>query len=203
MTSDTSRKRALKKELGSLLSGIGGITTFEFGIRNSEFGIIGARKGDPDLVARCPRLGLTKSEYGMSDRQSNQDVSYSPSAVLEGIVAEAQSNPVREKSFDFALEIIGLCRELQDSREYVISKQLMRSGTSIGANIEEAVSAESRRDFLHKMNLALKEARESHYWLRLLNASDIETRCDLKGRLAIADELIRLLVSITRSVSRT
>ena len=139
----------------------------------------------------------------MTDTSSNRDSSYTLPAVLEGIVAEGQSNPVREKSFNFALEIIRLCRELQDSREYVISKQLMRSGTSIGANIEEAVSAESRRDFLHKMNLALKEARESHYWLRLLNASDIETRCDLKGRLAIADELIRLLVSITRSVSRT
>ena len=99
----------------------------------------------------------------MTDTSSNRDSSYTLPAVLEGIVAEGQSNPVREKSFNFALGIIGLCRELQESREYVISKQLMRSGTSVGANIEEAVSAESRRDFLHKMNLALKEARESLY----------------------------------------
>ena len=139
----------------------------------------------------------------MTDTFGDQEFSYASPAILEGIVAEAQSNPVREKSFNFALEIIGLCRELQKSREYVISKQLMRSGTSMGANIEEGVSAESRRDFLHKMNLALKEARESLYWLRLLDASVIETKCDLKGHLAGADELIRLLVSITRAVSRT
>ena len=79
----------------------------------------------------------------------------------------------------------------------------MKSGTSIGANIEEAVSAESRKDFLHKMNLALKEARESHYWLRLLDASEIETQQPLKDELTAADELIRLLVSITRKISQS
>ena len=73
----------------------------------------------------------------------------------------------------------------------------------MGPTLKKLSQRESRRDFLHKMNLALKEARESHYWLRLLNASDIETRRDLKGHLASADELIRLLVSITRAVSRT
>jgi four helix bundle protein len=120
-----------------------------------------------------------------------------------GFVADSQSNPVREKSFRFALMVVSLCRDLQADREYVISKQLMRSGTSIGANIEEAVSAESRKDFLHKLNLALKEARESHYWLRLLEASEIEIRRDLNEHLAMADELVRLLVSITRKISRT
>jgi len=128
---------------------------------------------------------------------------YTLPAIEYGFVSESQSNPIREKSFSFALMIVGLCRRLQDDREYVISKQLMRSGTAIGANIEEAVSAESRKDFLHKMNLALKEARESHYWLRLLKASDIETKEDLTRFLASADELIRLLVSITRTLSRS
>ena len=131
------------------------------------------------------------------------DTSYPLPAIESSFVAEASSNPVREKSFKFALMIIGLCRELQADREYVISKQLMRSGTSIGANIEEAVSAESRKDFLHKMNLALKEARESLYWLRLLDASEIETDQNLHEHLAVADELVRLLVSITRKISRT
>ena len=139
----------------------------------------------------------------MKDATSDIGTSYPLPAIDDGFVAESQSNPVREKSFKFALMIVSLCRGLQSEREYVISKQLMKSGTSIGANIEEAVSAESRKDFLHKMNLALKEARESHYWLRLLDASDIEINRSLRDHLSVADELVRLLVSITRKISRT
>ena len=139
----------------------------------------------------------------MADAPSDLDQLYPTPAIERWFVGEAKPNPVREKSFRFALMIVGLCRELQADREYVISKQLMRSGTSIGANIEEAVSAESRKDFLHKMNLSLKEARESLYWLRLLDASDIETKQSLHEYLAIADELVRLLVSITRKISRS
>jgi four helix bundle protein len=139
----------------------------------------------------------------MNDASDADAERYPLPAVECGFVAESESNPIREKSFDFALKIIGLCRELQSDREYVISRQLMRSGTSIGANVEEAVSAESRKDFLHKMNVALKEARESLYWLRLLDASEIDVKRDLKQYLASADELIRLLVSITRTLSRS
>ena len=139
----------------------------------------------------------------MTDAPFDIDSSYPLPAIDCEFVGEAGSNPVREKSFRFALMVVGLCRELQAKREYVISKQLMRSGTSIGANIEEAVSAESRKDFLHKMNLALKEARESHYWLRILDASEIETKRNMREHLAIADELVRLLVAITRKISRT
>jgi four helix bundle protein len=139
----------------------------------------------------------------MTNAPDDIETFYPLPAMDSEFVGEASSNPVREKSFSFALMIVSLCRELQADREYVISKQLMRSGTSIGANIEEAVSAESRKDFLHKMNLALKEARESHYWLRILDASEIETKQNLCEHLAVADELVRLLVSITRKISRT
>ena len=139
----------------------------------------------------------------MSDTVKDVDTTYPLPAIDGDVVAEANSNPVRQKSFSFALMIVGLCRELQAAHEYVISRQLMKSGTAIGANIEEAVSAESRKDFLNKMNIALKEARESHYWLRLLDASEIDTKHDLKEHLALADELVRLLVSITRKISRT
>ena len=76
-------------------------------------------------------------------------------------------NIVRQKSFQFALEIVSLYKQLQGEKEYVLSKQLLRSGTSIGANIEEAVTAQSRRDFLAKMSVASKEARETRYWLVL------------------------------------
>jgi len=110
---------------------------------------------------------------------------------------------VREKSFEFSLNIVRLCRALRDGREYVISKQLMRSGTSIGANIEEAVAAESRKDFLHKMNLALKEARESHYWLRLIDASALVPNLEVAAYLEGADELVSLLTAITRSVKNS
>ncbi|MDX2438477.1 MAG: four helix bundle protein [Acidobacteriota bacterium] len=133
---------------------------------------------------------------------NDSDTKYPLPAIDAGIVSEKDSNPVREKSFRFALMIVGLCRELQADREFVISKQLMRSGTGIGANVEEAVSAESRKDFLHKLNIALKEAREAYYWLRLLDASEIEIKRDLRKYVADANELIRLLVSITRKLSQ-
>jgi len=120
---------------------------------------------------------------------------------IEGLfVSEPAANPVRDKSFIFALDVIKLYRALVNEREYVISKQLMRSGTAIGAIIKEAIGAESRRDFLHKMSMAHKEARETHCWLRLLDASDLIRDFDLSDYLAAADELISLLVAITRTV---
>src|SRR6516164_221664 len=86
---------------------------------------------------------------------------------------------VPERSFTFALEIIRLYCSLVDAREYVLSKQLLRSGTSIGANIEEATAGQSRNDFLAKMCIASKEARETRYWLVLLEQSKL-TDLDLK-----------------------
>jgi four helix bundle protein len=82
-----------------------------------------------------------------------------------------QKSIVQVKSFSFALEIIKLYMQLQNEREYVISKQLLRCGTSIGANIEEATGGQSSKDFVHKMSIASKEARETLYWLRLLQES--------------------------------
>lgn len=74
-----------------------------------------------------------------------------------------KNNPIKERSFIFALSIIKLYKKLQRNNEFVISKQLLRSGTSIGANIEEATAAQSKKDFLHKMSIASKEARETSY----------------------------------------
>ncbi|MBQ7817530.1 MAG: four helix bundle protein, partial [Oscillospiraceae bacterium] len=79
------------------------------------------------------------------------------------------SAAVQEKSFRFAVRIVNLCRYLQTERkEYALSKQLLRSGTSIGANITESQQAQSRADFVNKLNIALKEAYETNYWLRLM-----------------------------------
>lgn len=84
-----------------------------------------------------------------------------------------KNNPIKERSFKFALSIIKLYKKLQGQNEFIISKQLLRSGTSIGANIEEATAAQSKKDFLHKMSIASKEARETSYRLRLLKDGDL------------------------------
>lgn len=85
-----------------------------------------------------------------------------------------KENIIQQKSYQFALRIIQLNKMIiEDSQEYVIAKQILRSGTSIGANIEEAIGAQSRRDFKAKLSISYKEARETHYWLRLLRDSKI------------------------------
>ncbi len=117
-------------------------------------------------------------------------------------VAESKENPIKNKSFEFSLKIIKLYQQLQDQREYVISKQLLRSGTSIGANIEEATAAESRRDFVHKLGIASKEARETNYWLRLLDQSNLAAGVEIKPLLDDADELVRMLTAIVKTTSR-
>lgn len=85
---------------------------------------------------------------------------------------------LRTKSYHFALRIVKLSRHLNNEvREFVLSKQILRSGTSIGANVEEANQAQSRKDFVHKLSIALKEATETNYWLRLLRDSEtLETK---------------------------
>jgi four helix bundle protein len=108
---------------------------------------------------------------------------------------------IQQKSFGFALEIIHLYRELQAKQEYVISKQLLRSGTSIGANVEEATAGQSRRDFLSKMAIASKEARETRYWLRLLQESDL-VDMDVTNELTHIDELVRILTSIVKTTGQ-
>ena len=82
-------------------------------------------------------------------------------------------NIIQNKSYQFALLIVKLYLWLKENKHFELSSQLLRSGTSIGANVEEALAGHSRKDFLHKMNIATKEARESHYWLRSLKDSDI------------------------------
>ena len=114
-----------------------------------------------------------------------------------------KETPVRDKSYQFALKIIHLSRVLRKKGEYVIGNQLMKSGTSVGANIEEALAGQSRADFLSKMSIASKEARETAYWLRLIRDSDILDMNTASKYLTEIDELIRLLTSIVKSTSNT
>jgi four helix bundle protein len=82
-------------------------------------------------------------------------------------------NPIKEKSFRFAVRIIRLYKFLTDEkREFVLSRQVLRSGTSIGANVKEALQAESKADFIHKLSISLKEASETEYWLQLLKETE-------------------------------
>ena len=109
---------------------------------------------------------------------------------------------VQSKSFKFALEIICLYQRLQEHREFVLSKQLLRSGTSIGANVEEATAAQSRKDFLSKMAIASKEARETKYWLRLLQESSLVS-INVKSEIHQVEELIRILTAIVKTTKHT
>ena len=110
----------------------------------------------------------------------------------------SRRNVVLEKSFAFAVGIVKTGRRLQlDRREWVLSKQLIRSGTSIGANIEEAIAGQSKKDFLSKMSIALKEARETHYWLRVIRDSGLANGVETEAHILVCQELVRLLSSIT------
>ena len=107
-------------------------------------------------------------------------------------------NIVQEKSFQFALDVIKLYQLLRSQKEYVISKQVLRSGTSIGANVEEASAAQTKKDFITKMSIASKEARETRYWLRLLQHSKlIDT--NLSEYLNSIEEIIKILTSIVKT----
>ncbi len=104
-----------------------------------------------------------------------------------------------EKSYAFALGVVRLCSILQrQEREFNLSRQLVRSGTSVGANLEEAQAAQSRPDFHTKICNAAKEARESHYWLRLIRDSFPNASGEASSLLEEAGELIRILTSITK-----
>ena len=110
-----------------------------------------------------------------------------------------KNNLISEKSKQFALRIINLYRYLCDNqKEYILSKQLLRSGTSIGANIREAVYGQSKADFYAKMYIALKEASESSYWLELLHESGYLDDKSFDSIYSACIELLKLLTSITK-----
>ena len=111
-----------------------------------------------------------------------------------------KENIVRDKSFAFALRVVKLCQHLQnEKREYVLSKQLLRSGTAIGALVREAEQAESKADFIHKMAIALKEANETDYWIELLYQSETLKEKGFSSIKPDITELIRLLTSIIKT----
>ena len=109
-------------------------------------------------------------------------------------------NLIENKSFGFAVRIVKLSRYLNEQKnEFVLSKQILRSGTSIGANVAEAQQAQSDADFISKMNIALKEAAETKYWIKLLEATDYLSKSETQSILTECIELEKILFSIIRT----
>ena len=107
-----------------------------------------------------------------------------------------KKNVIKEKSFEFAKEIVYLYKVLADKREFVLSKQLLRSGTSIGANVRESEHAQSKADFIHKLSISLKEANETEYWLDLLFETRYISESEFKFIKPKIIEILKILVSI-------
>jgi four helix bundle protein len=107
-----------------------------------------------------------------------------------------------ERSFKFAVEIVKLCRVLDEKPgvSRMLANQLLRSGTSIGANVEEGQSSQSEADFIAKYSIACKEARETHYWLKLIATSEIVTEEQLSGLMNECNQLISILTTIIKKL---
>ena len=108
-----------------------------------------------------------------------------------------KENIIKDKTFSFALKIVSICRNLiKEEKEFVLSNQLLRSGTSIGAIVRESEQAESKKDFIHKLSIALKEAKETEYWIELLSAGKLLKEASKIEIQAEINEIIRILTKI-------
>ena len=111
-----------------------------------------------------------------------------------------KENIVKDKSFAFALRVVKLAKSLEaEKKEFVLSKQVLRSGTAIGALVREAEHAESKADFIHKMNIALKDTNETLYWLELLHRGDYIGAQTFESIRTDSEELVKLLVAIVKT----
>jgi len=115
-----------------------------------------------------------------------------------------KENVIKDKSYVFALRVIKAYKFLsEDKREFVLSKQMLRSGTAIGALVREAEQAQSKPDFINKMNIALKEANETEYWLMLLKDSDYIDEKSFESIHYDCSEVIKLLISIVKTTKKS
>ncbi len=107
---------------------------------------------------------------------------------------------VSQKSFDFALRIINLYKYLKDNKkEFILSKQLLRSGTSIGANVQEALGGQSKKDFISKFSIAYKESLETLYWINLLNKSNFINQNQSSSLINDCEEIIKIITKIIKT----
>jgi four helix bundle protein len=122
---------------------------------------------------------------------------------LNEIEKRESKNLIMDLSFEFALEIINYCEILEEKRKFVIANQLLKSGTSIGANIKEAQSAESKNDFIHKLKIALKEAEETEYWLLLcLRADKYPKPNDLLDKIKSLLKILTKIINTSKNNNR-
>ena len=112
-----------------------------------------------------------------------------------------RDNPLLDKSYAFAVRIAKLCFQIQkEKKEFILTKQFLRSGISIGANSEEAIGGQSEKDFFHKLTIAYKESRESHYWIRLMGDTDLISSETKEELLDDVEELLRIIGSIQKTI---
>lgn len=112
-----------------------------------------------------------------------------------------KKNIIQEKSFCFALRIVKLYKYLKENKkEYILSKQLLRSGTSIGANVEEAIGGQSKNDFVSKISIAYKESRETLYWIKLLKESDYLSLKQAESITNDCEEIIKIITKIQKTM---
>ena len=112
---------------------------------------------------------------------------------------EKKDNPILKLTFEFSVQIVLYCETLEEKRKYVISKQLLKSGTSIGANIKEAQNAESKLDFIHKIKIALKKVEETEYWLEICKAVDSYPDCeDLINKLFEIRKILTKIIATSK-----
>ena len=111
----------------------------------------------------------------------------------------AKTYEIKARTFEFAVAVVRFTAELPRSTEgTIIARQLMRAGTAVGANVEEANGARTKKEFINSMNIARREARETHYWLRVIQGAGLVKMSALQELLAEADELVRILVTIVK-----
>lgn len=112
-----------------------------------------------------------------------------------------KNNVIQQKSYVFALRVVRLYQYLvKERKEFMLCKQLLRSGTSIGANVEEAIGAQSEKDFFAKMTIAYKEARETRYWIRILRDTDYLNENESESMITDVEEILKIIGSIQKTI---
>lgn len=110
-----------------------------------------------------------------------------------------EDNVIQRKSYSFAIRIMKLVRVFHNKKEFILSNQLLRSGTSIGANVEEAIGGQTKKDFIAKVSIAYKESRETKYWVRILHDTEMINNKEYLSLLDDLDQIQKLLVSILKT----
>ena len=171
----------------------------ETGMGNLETGM-----GNLETVNWKLETGIWKLETGdwkLKIENRNNIHEYSIYNYLDINTIIMSENILKVKSFQFAVEIVELYKQLStEKREFVLSKQILKSGTSIGANVEEAIGGQSEADFMSKLSIAYKEARETSYWIRLLRETNILEVNKAKKLLDDCDELQRIIGSSIKTI---